>query len=91
MVEKVLAEMGVGDRPVIPVFNKMDQLAEPETFATRMAAPFDRAVFTSALTADVGQILDLFTEVVRTWAVEPSAHHRRSTTAPERPDAFGGS
>jgi GTP-binding protein HflX len=91
VVEKVLAELGVGDRPVIPVFNKMDQLAEPETFATRMAAPFDRAVFTSALTADVGQLRGVFAEVVRTWALEPSAHGRRPTTAPERPNAFGGS
>jgi len=52
VVEEVLAELGLADRPVILVFNKVDRLThgEEQEFRARVAALFDqRAIYTSAL------------------------------------------
>jgi GTP-binding protein HflX len=38
VVEKVLAELGLADRPVILVFNKMDAVADPASFTARVRA-----------------------------------------------------
>jgi GTP-binding protein HflX len=38
VVEKVLAELGLADRPVLLVFNKMDAVADPVSFAARVRA-----------------------------------------------------
>jgi GTP-binding protein HflX len=35
VVEKVLGELGVSDRPTIPVFNKMDAVQDPASFTAR--------------------------------------------------------
>jgi GTP-binding protein HflX len=36
VVERVLADLELTDRPLIPVFNKMDLVADPEGFAKRV-------------------------------------------------------
>jgi len=52
VVEGVLAELGVHDIPVIPVFNKMDAVADPVSFAQRARELYPDAVFTSTLKID---------------------------------------
>ncbi|HET7600644.1 MAG TPA: GTPase HflX [Gemmatimonadales bacterium] len=52
VVEKVLAELGLADRPVIPVFNKMDRLADPAAFAARVRELYPGAVMTTTLRTD---------------------------------------
>ncbi len=36
VVEEVLADLGIGERPVVPVFNKMDAVPSPGAFAARV-------------------------------------------------------
>jgi GTP-binding protein HflX len=36
VVDEVLADLGIGERPVVPVFNKMDSVANPDAFAARV-------------------------------------------------------
>jgi len=38
VVDKVLAELDLADRPLIPVFNKMDAVADPASFTARARA-----------------------------------------------------
>jgi GTP-binding protein HflX len=38
VVERVLAELDLADRPLMPVFNKMDALPDPSTFTARVRA-----------------------------------------------------
>jgi GTP-binding protein HflX len=38
VVERVLAELDLADRPLIPVFNKMDAVTDPGSFTTRVRA-----------------------------------------------------
>jgi GTPase len=38
VVERVLAELDLADRPLIPVFNKMDAVADPSSFTGRVRA-----------------------------------------------------
>lgn len=52
VVEGVLAELGVHDVPVVPVFNKMDAVADPISFAQRARELHPEAVFTSTLKID---------------------------------------
>jgi GTP-binding protein HflX len=52
VVEGVLAELGVHDIPVIPVFNKMDAVPDPVSFAQRARELHPDAVFTSTLKID---------------------------------------
>jgi GTP-binding protein HflX len=52
VVESVLAELGVHDVPVVPVFNKMDAVADPVSFAQRAREIHPGAVFTSTLKMD---------------------------------------
>jgi GTPase len=55
VVEDVLTQLGLAERPVVLVFNKIDRLThdEEKSFRRRAAALFDApAVYTSALEAD---------------------------------------
>jgi len=52
VVDGVLAELDLADRPEILVFNKMDQVSDPEAFRERIAALHPDAVFTSAVDED---------------------------------------
>ncbi len=49
VVEEVLGELEIGDRPVLMVFNKSDQLSDPDEFRARIEAFHERAVLTSAV------------------------------------------
>jgi GTP-binding protein HflX len=67
VVEGVLAELGVHDIPVIPVFNKMDAVADPVSFAQRARELHPDAVFTSTLKIDgVEQLKGVLRERERT-------------------------
>lgn len=52
VVEGVLAELGVHDLPVIPVFNKMDAVPDPMAFTRRARELHPDAVFTSTVQVD---------------------------------------
>jgi GTPase len=49
VVEEVLGELEISDRPVLMVFNKADQLSDPDEFRARIEAFHERVVLTSAL------------------------------------------
>jgi GTP-binding protein HflX len=59
VVDRVLGELGLGDRPVIHVFNKMDRVREPEAFERLAVGRYANAAFVSALRGDVGALLRL--------------------------------
>ncbi|MFN8650414.1 MAG: GTPase HflX [Gemmatimonadales bacterium] len=52
VVDQVLAEIGVQTQPVIPVFNKMDQLRDPGAFSARARELYPEALFGSTLRID---------------------------------------
>lgn len=52
VVDSVLAEVGVQDQPVIPVFNKMDQVADAGAFIARATELHPGALFTSTQRID---------------------------------------
>ena len=47
-VNRVLAELGARDKPTLMVFNKMDTVADPESFANGFARQYPGALFVSA-------------------------------------------
>ena len=49
VVEKVLAELGLADRPVILVFNKMDAVADPASFTARVRALHPTSIAASTM------------------------------------------
>jgi GTP-binding protein HflX len=49
VVEGVLSEIGIGERPVIPVFNKMDAVPEPAGFAARVRELYPGALLASTI------------------------------------------
>jgi GTP-binding protein HflX len=52
VVEQVLAELGLQDRPVLPVFNKIDRLDDPVEFGRRVSAIYPGAVLTTTMRTD---------------------------------------
>ncbi len=52
VVEEVLTELGLQDRPVLPVFNKMDRLADATEFGRRVAALHPGAVLATTMRTD---------------------------------------
>jgi GTP-binding protein HflX len=49
VVTEVLAELGVGERETVPVFNKIDAVPDPQAVAERVRGLYPRAVIASAL------------------------------------------
>jgi GTP-binding protein HflX len=49
VVEQVLAEIGVDEQPVVPVFNKMDAVPEPAAFSARARELYAGAVLTTTV------------------------------------------
>jgi GTP-binding protein HflX len=49
VVEQVLGELDLSDHPVVMVFNKIDQVADPAAFAARVGELYPDAVVTSAV------------------------------------------
>ncbi|HXG44896.1 MAG TPA: GTPase HflX [Gemmatimonadales bacterium] len=52
VVEAVLGEIGIGERPVIPVFNKMDLVPEPASFAARIRELYPEALLATTVRID---------------------------------------
>ncbi|HET7023569.1 MAG TPA: GTPase HflX [Gemmatimonadales bacterium] len=52
VVEGVLGELELGGSPVVPVFNKMDAVADPVEFARGVRASHPDAVFTTTMRTD---------------------------------------
>ena len=52
VVDQVLAELGLQDRPVLQVFNKMDRVADPVEFGRRVQALHPGAVLSSTMRTD---------------------------------------
>jgi GTP-binding protein HflX len=52
VVEGVLAELELDDKPVLPVFNKMDAVADPLALARRVRELHPEAVFTTTVRTD---------------------------------------
>jgi len=52
VVERVLAELDLADRPILVVFNKMDALPDPLAFAARVRELYPDAVTTSTMRTD---------------------------------------
>jgi len=52
IVEQVLVEIGIEDRPVVPVFNKMDTVRDPAALTTRVKELYPDAVLTSTMRID---------------------------------------
>lgn len=48
----MLAELGLQDRPVLPVFNKVDRLDDPIEFGRRVSAIYPGAVLTTTMLTD---------------------------------------
>jgi GTP-binding protein HflX len=75
VVEEVLRELGVEDRPTVLVFNKMDRLThrEEQAFRERIRALQERAVFGSAMESDgLAELVLLLDEELR--ARRPQVH-----------------
>ena len=49
VVERVLAELELADRPMLPVFNKMDLVADPVAFAERVRELYPGALTVSTM------------------------------------------
>jgi GTPase len=52
VVEKVLSELGLADRPVLPVFNKIDAVLDAQGFTRRVRELYPTAVITSTMRTD---------------------------------------
>jgi GTP-binding protein HflX len=52
VVEKVLSELGLADRPVILVFNKIDAVADAQGFTRRVRELYPTAIITSTVRTD---------------------------------------
>ena len=52
VVDQVLGELGLQDRPLLQVFNKMDRVADPVEFGRRVQALHPGAVLTSTMRTD---------------------------------------
>jgi GTP-binding protein HflX len=52
VVDEVLAELGMDEKPVLVLFNKMDLLADPASFASRLAAVHPGSVTGTTMRTD---------------------------------------
>jgi GTP-binding protein HflX len=52
VVEGVLAELGLADRAQVPVFNKIDRLADPTSFAARVRQLYPDALLATTMRTD---------------------------------------
>jgi GTP-binding protein HflX len=52
VVERVLAELDLADRPILVVFNKMDVVADPLSFSARVRELYPDAITTSTMRTD---------------------------------------
>jgi GTP-binding protein HflX len=52
VVERVLGELDLADRPLIPIFNKMDAVSEPGSFTARVRALYPTGIPTTTMRTD---------------------------------------
>jgi len=52
VVDQVLDEIGIGERPVIPVFNKMDAVRDPDAFAARVGELYPDSLLATTMRMD---------------------------------------
>jgi GTP-binding protein HflX len=52
VVEGVLTELGLADSPQVPVFNKIDRLADPTSFAARVRQLYPDALLATTMRTD---------------------------------------
>jgi GTP-binding protein HflX len=52
VVERVLAELDLADRPIVPVFNKIDAVPDPSAFAARVRELYPGAIVTTTMRTD---------------------------------------
>jgi GTP-binding protein HflX len=52
VVERVLAELDLADRPIVPVFNKIDAVPDPAVFAARVRELYPDAIVTTTMRTD---------------------------------------
>ncbi len=52
VVERVLVELELADRPVMPVFNKIDAVADPVAFASRVRELYPESVVSTTVRTD---------------------------------------
>ena len=52
VVDQVLAELEMADRPVMPVFNKIDAVADPEAFVSRISQLYPESVVSTTVRTD---------------------------------------
>ncbi len=52
VVERVLAELDLADRPILPVFNKIDAVPDPTVFAARVRELYPGAIVTTTMRTD---------------------------------------
>jgi GTP-binding protein HflX len=52
VVERVLAELDLADRPILPVFNKIDAVPDPEGFSARVRELYPGAITTTTQRTD---------------------------------------
>ena len=52
VVDRVLAELGLADRPILVIFNKMDAVVDPIASATRIRELYPDAITTSTMRTD---------------------------------------
>jgi len=64
VVDAVITDLGLADRPVIHVFNKMDRVADPAAYGARAEALFDPAVCISAQTGAVDALRNVLGEMI---------------------------
>ena len=70
VVEKVLAELGLADRPIIPVFNKIDAVPDPAGFTRRVRELYPTAILTSTMrTEGLAQLKSRLRELDRAGRV----------------------
>ena len=74
VVRETLGELGVADKPLLPVFNKVDRLEEPELL-NALRSRFPEAAFVSALRGiGLGDLKERLLEVIERDFVERTAY-----------------
>ena len=67
VVERVLAELDLADRPTIPVFNKIDAVTDPAGFTARVRALYPDAITTTTMRTDGLMALKARLREVERW------------------------
>ena len=90
VVRATLGELGVADKPLLPVFNKVDRLEEPELL-NALRSRFPEAAFVSALRGiGLGDLKERLLEVIERDFVERDGLRSRCGGEDDRAHSPGG-